>query len=107
MCSQRSSTGRPARTLDKALRRARIARVEEHVRHENAHDLDAVMETFSANPHYDEEPWGEHHLGHGAVRRHYEQLFGAAPDLFIDILRRHATDEAARNAIVSQIPLIH
>jgi steroid delta-isomerase-like uncharacterized protein len=75
------------------LLQARIGRVEEHVRHENAHDLDAVMGTFAANPYYDEEPWGEHHAGHGAVRRHYEQLFGAAPDLFIDIRRRHTTDE--------------
>ena len=77
----------------KALQRARIGRVEEHVRLENDHDLDAVMETFSASPYYDEEPWGEHHLGHAAVRGHYEQLFGAAPDLFIDIRRRHVTQE--------------
>lgn len=81
-------------SADKALQRARIARVEEHVRHENAHDLDGVMKTFSASSYYDEEPWGEHHVGHGAVRGHYEQLFGAAPDLFIDIRRRHATEEA-------------
>ena len=79
---------------DKALREARIGRVEEHVRHENAHNLDAVMGTFSATPHYDEEPWGEHHIGHEAVRGHYEQLFRAAPDLFIDIRRRHVTEEA-------------
>ena len=76
------------------LRQSRIERVEEHVRHENAHNLDAVMRTFSAAPYYDEEPWGEHHVGHEAVRGHYEQLFRAAPDLFIDIRRRHATDEA-------------
>jgi steroid delta-isomerase-like uncharacterized protein len=75
------------------LREARIRRVEEHVRHENAHDLDAVMDTFSAGPFYDEEPWGEHHIGHQAVRKHYEQLFRAAPDLSIDIRRRHATDD--------------
>ncbi len=77
-----------------ALREARIRRVEEHVRHENAHNLDAVMETFSATPYYDEEPWDEHHVGHEEVRGHYEQLFRAAPDLFIDIRRRHATDDA-------------
>jgi steroid delta-isomerase-like uncharacterized protein len=77
-----------------ALREARVRRVEEHVRHENAHDLDAVMDTFLANPFYDEEPWGEHHIGHQAVRKYYEQLFRAAPDLCIDIRRRHATDDA-------------
>ena len=76
------------------LLQARIERVEEHVRHENAHDLDAVMGTFSADPYYDEEPWGEHHVGHEAVRGHYEQLFGATPELFIDIRRRHATEES-------------
>jgi len=78
----------------KALRQARLGRVEEHVSHENAHNLDAVMETFSALSYYDEEPWGEHHVGHEAVRGHYEQLFLAAPDLLIDIHRRHVTEEA-------------
>ena len=77
-----------------ALQQARIERVEEHVRLENAHDLDASMETFSASPYYDEEPWGEHHVGHEAVRIRHEQLFGAAPDFFIAVRRRHAARDA-------------
>ena len=75
-------------------REARLRLVEEHVRLENQHDLDAVMGTFGANPCYDDEPWGAHHSGREAVRGHYEDLFRAAPDLSIDVQRRHVTDEA-------------
>ena len=77
-----------------SLREARVRRVEEHVRFENTHDLDAVMGTFSGEPYYDEEPWGEHHVGWEAVKKHYEQLFKAAPDLTIEILNRYIVDEA-------------
>ena len=58
------------------------------------HDLDAVMGTFGVDPRYDDEPWGAHHAGREAVRGHDEDLFRAAPDLRIDILGRHATEEA-------------
>jgi hypothetical protein len=39
----------------------RLQRVEEHVRLENAHDLDGLMSTFGSNGFYDDEPWAEHH----------------------------------------------
>jgi len=73
---------------------ARIAIVEEHVRMENAHDLDAILRTFGDAAHYEDEAWGEHHQGAGAVRLFYEQLMAALPDLQIDIHRRHVTDDA-------------
>lgn len=76
------------------LREARIRRVEEHIHSENAHDLEAVMETFSENPRYDDEPWGEHHMGWEAVRGFYERLFEVAPDLSVEVLKRYVTGEA-------------
>ena len=43
------------------LREARIARVEEHIRLENEHDLDGVMATYAESPRYEDEPYGERH----------------------------------------------
>ena len=37
---------------------ARMAVVDEHIRCENRHDLDAVMATFGMDARYDDEPWG-------------------------------------------------
>ena len=71
----------------------RIALVEEHVRQENRHDLDAVMDTFGATPEYEDTPWQDHHTGRDGVRTYYEELLRALPDLHIDIQRRHVTAE--------------
>ena len=73
---------------------ARIAIVEQHVRLENAHDLEGVLRTFGDTARYDDEPWGEHHEGRDGVRQFYEQLMKALPDLQIEVQRRHVTDEA-------------
>ncbi|HXF13387.1 MAG TPA: ester cyclase [Terriglobales bacterium] len=75
-------------------RSARIAIVEQHVRFENAHDLNGVLGTFGNTAHYDDEAWGEHYKGSAGVRQFYEQLMKAMPDLKIEILNRHVTDEA-------------
>jgi len=72
----------------------RLAIVEEHVRMENAHDLDGIMGTFGAEARYDDEPWNEHHLGRDQVRCYYQSLLEAAPDLGIDVQKRHVTEEA-------------
>lgn len=77
-----------------ALREARIKRVEEHIRCENVHDIDALMKTFSAEPYYEDEPWDDHRVGRDAVRNYYEQLFRAAPDLSIEVRRWHVADDA-------------
>ncbi|WP_101297192.1 ester cyclase [Halegenticoccus soli] len=74
-------------------REARLTLVEEHVRHENRHDLDAVMATFGATPEYEDTPWRGHHTGRDGVRAYYEGLLRAVPDLHIDVQRRHVTDE--------------
>jgi steroid delta-isomerase-like uncharacterized protein len=72
---------------------ARMAAVEEHVRLENAHDLEGVLATFGDTAHYDDEAWSEHYKGADGVRQFYEQLMKALPDLEIKIQRRHVTDD--------------
>jgi steroid delta-isomerase-like uncharacterized protein len=81
-------------SLSNDRRSARIAIVEQHVRLENQHDLEGVLETFGDIAQYDDEPWDEHHKGRSGVRYFYEQLMKALPDLEIDIQRRHVTEEA-------------
>jgi steroid delta-isomerase-like uncharacterized protein len=72
----------------------RIALVEQHVRLENAHDLDGVLGTFGDSAHYDDEAWGEHYEGTSGVREFYAQLMKALPDLEIQVVRRHVTEDA-------------
>ena len=81
----------PALPLDRQARR--MALVEEHVRLENAHDLDGVIATFGDSARYDDEPWDTHYQGRDQVRQFYAQLMGALPDLSIEILRRHVADD--------------
>jgi steroid delta-isomerase-like uncharacterized protein len=73
---------------------ARIALVEQHIRLENEHDLEAVLRTFGDTARYDDEAWGDHYTGRDGVRQFYEQLMHALPDLEIDVQRRHVTDGA-------------
>lgn len=72
---------------------SRLALVEEHVRCENAHDLEGVLRTFGDSARYDDEPWDSHYEGRDGVRSFYAQLMKALPDLSIEILRRHVTEE--------------
>jgi steroid delta-isomerase-like uncharacterized protein len=80
--------------IPKDILSARIAIVEQHVRLENAHDLEGVLGTFGDTARYDDEPWGEHYEGRDGVRSFYEQLMTALPDLEIEVKRRHVTDDA-------------
>jgi steroid delta-isomerase-like uncharacterized protein len=73
---------------------ARIAIVEQHIRLENEHDLEGVLSTFGDTAHYDDAPWDEHYEGVKGVRRFYEQLMNALPDLEIEVQRQHVTDDA-------------
>jgi len=73
---------------------ARLKLVEEHVRHENDHNLEAIMGTFGATAHYDDEPWDAHYVGRDAVRAFYEGMLQALPGLRIDVLHAHASDTA-------------
>jgi steroid delta-isomerase-like uncharacterized protein len=78
----------------KNRRAARIAIVEEHIRLENAHDLEGVLRTFGDTARYDDEAWGEHYSGRDGVHSFYEQLMKALPDLEIQVQRKHVTDDA-------------
>jgi steroid delta-isomerase-like uncharacterized protein len=73
---------------------ARLKLVDEHVRLENAHDLEGIMGTFGATAHYDDEPWGAHYVGRDEVRTFYEGLLQALPGLQIEVLRKHASAAA-------------
>jgi steroid delta-isomerase-like uncharacterized protein len=73
---------------------ARVALVEHHIRLENEHDLEGVLDTFGDVAQYDDEAWGEHYQGRNGVRLFYEQLMKALPDLEIEVQRQHVTDGA-------------
>jgi steroid delta-isomerase-like uncharacterized protein len=81
-------------TVTQDRRAARIVIVEQHIGLENAHDLEGVLGTFGDAAQYDDEPWGEHYEGRAGVRKFYEQLMKALPDLEIAVQRRYVTDEA-------------
>jgi steroid delta-isomerase-like uncharacterized protein len=68
--------------------------VEHHVRLENVRDLEGVLGTFGDTARYDDEAWSEHFDGRSGVRQFYEQIMRALPDLQIEVLRRHVTDDA-------------
>lgn len=72
---------------------ARLELVQEHVRAENRHDLEGIMETFGESPRYDDEPWEEHHHGREGVRSYYQELLRGVPDLHIDVEHGHLTAE--------------
>jgi steroid delta-isomerase-like uncharacterized protein len=80
--------------MDSERRAARLRLVEEHIGHENRHDLEGIMGTFGANARYDDEPWGDHRSGRDGVRGFYQELLGAMPDFRIDVQQRHASDDA-------------
>jgi steroid delta-isomerase-like uncharacterized protein len=77
-----------------AARSERLRTVDEHIRRENAHDLDGILATFGQDPRYDDEPWGAHHVGRDEVRAFYAQTLEAMPDMHIDVRRRHVAEEA-------------
>jgi steroid delta-isomerase-like uncharacterized protein len=87
-------------SIPKDRQSARIALVEQHIRLENEHDLEGVLQTFGAAPRYDDEAWGEHYEGGNGVRLFYEQLMRALPDLEIDVQRWHVTDDAVLVEVV-------
>jgi steroid delta-isomerase-like uncharacterized protein len=84
----------PADGSERNRRSGRIAIVEQHIRLENAHDLEGVLHTFGDTARYDDEAWSEHYHGRNGVRLFYEQLMAALPDLEIHVQRQHVTDDA-------------
>jgi steroid delta-isomerase-like uncharacterized protein len=68
--------------------------VDEHVRHENGHDLEAIMATFGTSARYDDAPWNAHYDGRDEVRAFYAASLLAIPDLHIDVQKRHPAGDA-------------
>jgi steroid delta-isomerase-like uncharacterized protein len=76
-------------TVDDERIKPRLAIVDEHIRCENSHNLDAVMATFGTDARYDDEPWGDHRAGRDGVRSYYIELMKALPDLEIEVTQKH------------------
>jgi steroid delta-isomerase-like uncharacterized protein len=87
-------------SIPKDRRSVHIALVEQHIRLENEHDLEGVLQTFGDAARYDDEAWGEHYEGGNGVRRFYVQLMKALPDLEIEVQRWHVTDDAVLVEVV-------
>src|SRR5262249_27526286 len=80
--------------VSKDRRSARVAIVDEHIRLENAHDLQGVVGTFGDTAKYEDEAWGERYEGRDGVGEFYKQLLSALPDLVIEVKRTHVTEDA-------------
>jgi steroid delta-isomerase-like uncharacterized protein len=72
----------------------RLAVVDEHLRAENSHDLNAIMATFGDDASFADEPWGDRRQGRDGVRSYYTEIMSALPDLAIDVMERHAAAES-------------
>lgn len=76
----------------RALREQREAEVRRHMEAENAHDFDAVIDTFS-HPRYELIPTGAVHDGEAAVRAYFRETRAAFPDQRNELISlRHADD---------------
>ena len=83
-------------TLNQDQIAARLQLVEEHIRAENAHDLDAIMQTFGKHPTFVLN--GNTFTGQESVRAMYEDfgfgVRGGFANLHVEIQRRHMSDDA-------------
>jgi hypothetical protein len=68
---------------------ARLATVEDHVRGENARDLDVIMDTFSESDNAAVVYNGIPTTGHRKIRRSYEVRLNALPDFRFVVKQRH------------------
>lgn len=71
---------------------ARLELVREHVRLENAHDLEGILKTFGDAVACEDRAWDEDYPGAGGIRSCYEQLLEGSSDLRIDIQKEHVSD---------------
>ncbi len=73
---------------------ARLATVEEHVRGENARDMDVIMGTFSDRDNTVVVYNGIPTKGHARIRRSYEIRLNALPDFRFEVTQRHFTADS-------------
>ncbi len=81
-----------AMKMDESRIAARLKVVEEHIRMENAHDLNGIMGTFGETPYFVLNH--EHHSGYEAVHAFYAELIQGFPDLHIAVKEQHISHEA-------------
>ena len=79
-------------TIDEGRIAARNKLVDEHVRTENEHNLDALMGTLNDTPLFKLN--SDEISGHDNVRAFYANLFRGFPEFHIDLIQRHVSDEA-------------
>ena len=79
--------------MDDSRIAARIARVDEHIRCENAHDLAGILATVGPAAEYEDVPWLERSTGLAGVQTYYTGLLTSVPDLQIEVLRRHVAGD--------------
>ena len=77
-----------------AAEQAQLATVEEHVRGENARDMDVVMSTFSNGDHVCVAYNGIPTKGHAKIRRSYEFRLNALPDFRFEVTQRHFSTDS-------------
>jgi steroid delta-isomerase-like uncharacterized protein len=73
---------------------ARERIVQEHVERELAHDLDALVDTFTSQSAWEDVASAETHHGHAGVRQFYGDLFSGFPDFAFEVTRKHVCDES-------------
>lgn len=88
-----ATTTAPAPLTDERIA-TRLAHVEEHARAENAHELDALVDTFGDQPFWDDRAGNERHDGRDAVRAYYAELFAGFADFHFYVDRRHVAADA-------------
>lgn len=72
----------------------RSAAVDEHVRRENLHDINGIVEMYGDDADFHDAAWNIHHIGRDAIFSYYEELIRGLPDLRFDISRRHVGDDS-------------
>ncbi len=73
---------------------ARLTTVEDHVRGENARDLDVIMDTFGDSDNVAVVYNGIPTTGHRKIRRSYDVRLNALPDFRFIVKQRHFTPES-------------
>lgn len=77
-----------------ASEQTRLATIEEHVRGENARDMDVVMGTFGNSDHVSVVYNGIPTTGHRKIRRSYEIRLNALPDFRFEVKQRHFSTDS-------------
>jgi hypothetical protein len=75
-------------------KQARLTIVEDHVRGENALDLDLIMGTFSDNEDVAVVYNGVSTTGLRKIRRSYEARLNALPNFRFEVKQRHFSDDS-------------